>query len=131
MEEEQKGPFGGALPISYYVQLWKVSPGKWSLIYTETVPPDLTDDEIKTWSKVFNETFGVQPEIEGHQVTIRLEGSRSALAGALMFEFMGATTLGKLTLAEIMAMAGMYAKQSLNRIKPVLDKAQELVERMT
>jgi hypothetical protein len=48
-----------------------------------------------------------------------------------MVEFMAATDFGKMTISELLVMAGMYANQRLDHIKPVLDAAQKFVNHLT
>lgn len=109
-EKAEKGPFGLLLPMAYEITLKRLPDGNWSLIYTEDVDPSLPEDKLKTAAEIQGKMFGqlgVQVQLEGHKFILKVQGKREALAAALVSEFLMATDFGKMTIGELMLMAGM------------------------
>jgi hypothetical protein len=121
-EEVIKGPFGGNLPVSYEISLKELAEGKWSLTYSEEIADTIPEDKLAEFAKAFAQAFGVQPQVEDHKITLRLEGTRAALAAALACEFLAVTDFGQLTLGELLMMAGMGAAK--------LDKSKEEITKL-
>ena len=108
-EKAEKGPFGLLLPMGYEVTLKRLPEGIWELVYIEDVDPTLTDEQVKKAVENMAALFGsyAQYTVEEHKIIAKFRGTREACAAALVMEFMAATDFGKMTLSQIMILAGI------------------------
>jgi hypothetical protein len=113
MEQEKKGPFNLSMPIGYEVTMVKLPQSdEWSLTYIEENEPTITDEQLKQAAEKLNRLTsdsGLEHTVKDGKIVVKMRGKREALAAAMMMEFMAATDLGKMTLAELVVLAGLGA----------------------
>jgi len=108
MSERKEGPFGLKLPNEYEITFKKLPDSdNWKLHYMERFDPSIiSEEELKVVAQNFHKLWGIQITLSDYTISFEMTGSCAKLAAGLATEFLTRSDFGKMTLSELIIMAG-------------------------
>jgi len=116
---ERKGPLGTLyLPSKMEIVIEKVGDDKWTIDYTERFEKELPPKVITTTVKSLK-AIGMDLKVGEKSLSFKHTGPRTQIFDMMASEFLSYTTLGQLTLTELMAL--------LTRVASLIPNAQKVL----